>query len=314
MENSLISEIESVRQKHLKRFKVLLVIDLVLIALLVGIYFLYTKLINPSDTSSGFTIISFGGFIIIVLLISAFVVSIVPYNHYCKSVVELKVMEDVYHKDKYSYVESNGATFNELNYSNIFKRPDEFNVSDTIRSNYKGVDFLSTEYTFIDIYYTTDSKGHREEHRTPYYGRVFIYDLKREFNGSVSIFEKCSNNTVFNKNIYDEKIEFESIEINKKFTITTTNKETAFKIIRPKEIMGIIDFNNDNKGDVAFIFDKNKLTFVVSDIKIDFNFNLFKKFDEKIIEDIRKYYEMPLRIIDIFNLDSSKFNNKDLEN
>ena len=139
------------------------------------------------------------------------------------------------------------------------------------------------------------------------------FNLERDFGFGVSIIDKRNNADVFHTKLYKIPVEFESIDFNKRYYITTSSKEKTFYIIRPKEIIDLIDFSDKYKGHLVNVVVNNKVYFFLSDVSIEFHYSIFKKLDEGIVNDIKAYYEIPLRIIDKFNLAKQKFNDANID-
>lgn len=242
----------------------------------------------------------------------AFGVPNMQFAKYVKDNLEKLVAKDVYKDCKAKYIESGGFSESDLHKSKLFLSPDEFSSEDTIEGSYKDVEFLATDYVFTVIHITSDKNGTREE-RFPYPGRLFKFHLERNFKFNLSIVHKYCSGEVFNRHPFKEKLEFESVEFNKKFNSTTDDKEKAYFILRPKEIVSILDFNNTYKGNIAICFQPNYMYLVLDGVKINFNFNVFKKIDSQVINDIKAYYSLPLKIIDMFKLDVARYNNTELD-
>jgi len=300
-----LDKIEIERKKRLKNFNILFFIGLTF--LVASIVLFLIEYFNKHVES----IVSIIGLVIgIILILLAFGINNHGYEKFVKDNLEKIIMNDVFKNNKFTYDEKNGCSFTEMNYSGIFQNPDEFQSTDTIRSTYKDVEFVLSDYVFTRIVVTTDAKGNTTTHRYPYPGRYLSFHLERNFESGVAIIEKKNNPDVFHLNLYKNKIDFESIEFNKKFQITASDKEKAFYLIRPKEIMDFLDFQKKYKGNISNVFVNNMVYFIIADVAIDFHYSFFKKISELQIADIRAYYELPLKIIDSFSLNRDKYNAK----
>lgn len=300
-----LENIENERKKRLKSFYIFLGIGLGILA--ISVIFVVFYLLRSEELPI-FSIV--GLFIGIILIGIGFFINKKGYDTYIKNNLEKSIMNDVFKDNKYSYVENNGISFREMNYSGVFTNPDRFTTSDTIRSTYKTVEFVLSDYIFYRIVTTTDSKGNTQTHEYPYPGRYMSFHLERNFENGVAVVERKNNPDVFHHSLYKEKVDFESIEFNKKFSITASDKSTAFYLIRPKEIMDLLDLEKTYRGNISNIIVNNMVYFILADVSIEFHYSLFKPIGDNQMKDIRAYYELPLRIIDRLNLGNDKFNSK----
>jgi|GEM_PF-2352015 Protein of unknown function (DUF3137). len=303
-----LETIEINRHKRLKTFYILFFIGLALLALAIVFILIYFLGNVETFTLPGFAILIVG----IILIVLSFTISSNRYETFVKDTLEKSIMEEVYKDNKFTYVQNNGISFKEMNYSGMFRMPDEFQTSDTIRSTYKDVEFVVSDYIFTRITTTTDSHGHHQQNRYPYPGRYMSFHLERNFGAGLAIVEKRNNCDVINTNLYKEKVDFESIDFAKRFITTASDRQKAFYLIRPKEIMDLLEIDDKYKGNIVNILVNNMVYFLLADTQIVFHYSIFHKIDESLINDVKAYYELPLRIIDILNLSNSKFNSTDL--
>jgi|SRR5574344_1021652 hypothetical protein len=299
-----LDNIEIERKQRLKKFYIFFFIGLGV--LLISLIVFFIGLSNDQYFVPSFLGIAIG----VIFMLLSIGINARGYDKYVKDNLEKIIMADVFKANKFTYVENNGISFKEMNYSGVFQNPDDFETSDTIRSTYKTVEFVLSDYIFTRIVVTTDSKGNTTTHRYPYPGRYMSFHLERNFESGISIIERRNNPDVFRLNLYKEKIDFESIDFNKKFAITASDKEKAFYLIRPKEIMDLLDLEKMYKGHIANIVVNNMVYFFLADVSVEFHYSIFKKISDMQISDIRAYYELPLKIIDTLNLGDMKFNTK----
>lgn len=297
-----LENIEIERKKRLKSFYIFLGIGLgiFLISLILFIIFF-----NQEEVP---ILPIIGIFIGLIIIGIGVLTNKKGYDTYVKNNLEKIIMNDVFKDSKYTYVENNGISFKEMNYSGVFANPDDFKTSDTIRSTYKTVEFVLSDYVFTRIVTTTDSKGNTTTHEYPYPGRFMSFHLERNFASGVAIIERRNNPDVIHHNLYKEKVDFESIDFNKKFCATASDKTKAFYLIRPKEIMDLLDLEQTYKGNISNIVVNNMVYFILADVSIEFHYSIFKPINDTQMKDIRAYYELPLRIIDRLNLGNDKFN------
>lgn len=304
-----LESIEIVRKKELKVVYILGGIGLGFLAISIILLLLFYF----GNFDEGFFYFGILFLISIVLIVLSVAIPSSRYNSYCKKNLEQMVMNDTYKDIKFEYIPENGCSFGEMNNINIFKKPDEFHASDTVRGVYKDVEFVLSDYVFVVITYTYDSKGNRHENRHVYPGRYMFFNLERNFDAGISICDRGANSEVFNMRLFNEQVEFESIDFNKKFVVTSNNKNKAFKLIRPKEIINLLDIKNKYRGHIVNVLKDKSIYFILSDVSTEFKFNLFKKVSDILINDIKAYYKVPFFLIDELDLYKDKFNNKEID-
>lgn len=307
---SLIETIEAERKNRLKIFKILFGIGggFVLLTIIFGIVYYLNQ-----DFDGLMIAVFISAIIGIILIALSFGIPGKSYATYCKENLEKAIMNECFKDIKFTYTQKNGISFKEMNFSGVFNQPDEFATSDTVRGSYKDVEFVLSDYVFTVVKVTTDSKGHRQETRYPFPGRYMSFHLERNFGFGISMIEKRNNPEVFRTSLYKEKVEFESIDFNKRFIATTSDQKKAFYLIRPKEIMNIVDLDKKYKGNIVNVLVNNEVYFILADVNIEFSFSIFKKISETTINDIKAYYSIPLSIIETLSLSRDKFNNTDLD-
>ena len=307
--NYNIDLIEKERAKRLKTFKIMSLVSLGF--LVVTIILFIIDFYSPNENL--FTVFIFGLILTIIIFVLGIVIPSNGYDKFVKTNLENKIMEEVFKGNSFKYDANDGISFSEMNCSGIFKKPDAFATSDTIRTSYKGVQLVLSDYIFTRITTTTDSKGNTTQHRYPYPGRYMSFTINRDFKSGIAIIDKSNNSDVIVRKLFKNDIDFESIEFNKKFYLTTTDKEKAFYLIRPKEIMDLLDLSKLYKGKIVCVIINHTIYFLLAETSVKFNFKIFKKIENKLIEDIYAYYELPLKIIDTLRLDSERFNAKELD-
>lgn len=304
-----IDVIERERSKRLKTFKIMSLIALGFLVVTIVLFVIY----NFQENETLLTVAIIFAIVTIVLFCLGFAIPSSGYDKFVKNNLEHAIMCDVFKANKFNYEAKDGISFNEMNCSGVFKRPDQFATSDTIRTSYKGVQLVLSDYIFTRITTSVDSKGNTTTHQYPYPGRYMSFTINRDFNSGISIIDKRNNSDVFVLKPYKTNLDFESIEFNKKFYLTTTDKEKAFYVIRPKEIMDLLDLSKVYKGKIVCVIVNHTIYFMLADTSVEFNFSLFKKISQEVINDIYAYYELPLKIIDTLKLDSDRFNAKELD-
>ena len=300
----IILKIENERKQIISKFLKVNIISLVCIVIGTIIIFVSKLFSKNHEVNLEFLLFYIGAFVIFIITSTMYNKK---YSTFVKLNLENKIIESLYNENCYTCSDRNGISFKDMNFCNIFKQPDEFNVSQTIYSKYKDIDFCSTNYVFTIINEYRDSKGNRRETRTNYPGRYLAFKIPKNFDFGLSVIEKSNHSRVVNKTLFKEKIEFESIGFNKKFNITTTDKHKTFFVIRPREIINIIEFDKTFNSHLSIVFSKNKIMLLMADYNDKISYSLFSKMSDKTIDRIIRYYSLPHKIIDDLGLYKSKF-------
>ena len=304
-----IDVIEKERSKRLKTFKILSLIALGLLIVTIILFVIYAFKENETLV----TVAIIFAIVTIVTFILGFAIPSSGYDKFVKQNLEHAIMCDVFKANQFTYEEKDGISYNEMNCSGVFRKPDKFETSDTIRTSYKGVQLVLSDYIFTRVTTTVDSKGNTQTHYYPYPGRYMSFTVNRDFRSGIAVIDKRNNDDVIVSRPFKNSVDFESIEFNKKFYLTTTDKEKAFYLIRPKEIMDLLDLSKIYKGKIVCVIINHTIYFMLADTSVNFEFSLFKKISQEKISDIYGYYELPLKIIDTLKLDSDRFNAKELD-
>ena len=110
-----LETIEINRHKRLKTFYILFFIGLALLALAIVFILIYFLGNVETFTLPGFAILIVG----IILIVLSFTISSNRYETFVKDTLEKSIMEEVYKDNKFTYVQNNGISFKEMNYSGM---------------------------------------------------------------------------------------------------------------------------------------------------------------------------------------------------
>lgn len=186
------------------------------------------------------------------------------------------------------------------------KKPDRYNGEDYVSGIYKGVKFYTSDVNLLERIETTDGQGHRVVTYQSYFkGRWIVYKFPRTFQEGLKVIESRNG---FNKRGF-EKIETESIEFNKKFTIYATSKEYAFYQITSSMIEKMLELEKLHRGQILYCFMNNELHIGINDNKDYLEISYKKPVTEEALSPIIADIEVIPAIINEFRLDSSKFKN-----
>lgn len=189
----------------------------------------------------------------------------------------------------------------------MVKRPDRYTGEDYISGTYKGVTFEVSDIDLKERVETRDSKGNvHVSYQTYFKGRWYIYRFERQFKHILKIAEGRGWQ-VNTRNL--EKIEVESIEFNKKFSIWASNQEYAFYHITSSMIEKLMELEKLHKGSILYCYQGNELHVGVNDRRDYMEVSLKTPLNEESLKDFMVDIDMIPAIINELKLDSQKFKN-----
>lgn len=275
----------------------------------IGILFLIISVLGFENLSVLFV---FG---IILFIVAVIVVSIgeskaKPFKKSFKERVIRTLLESYY--DELIYEPSIGIPIDKILSTQLVKKPDRYHLEDYISASYKKVKFQVSDIKLEERQVYRDSKGRTHVRYVTYFkGRWFIFKFERQFKDSLRVVEKGLLNYMTSLNGL-EKVETESIEFNKKFSVQSTDKAHAFYIITPKMIENIMALEQGFRGHISFLWRNNELHIAVND---SVN-TLEPKISQPLTDEGIKFYLPDIiimkEIIEVFGLNRSKYMSSDL--
>ena len=301
-----LESIEIERQKKLKSFKILFFPSLI-----IAVVSLVVALLMDSENQVRYVFFVLCAVFAMLMLVAVLVPSS-QYSKFCKKDLEMIVLKDVFKDAKqFEYYESNKLDYKDLARSKLLRSPYKFKTFDTLYTDYKDVEIILTNFDFITLETHTDSEGHTHTTEEHHYGRYIEFNLEKTFDYELAIVEKGNNPQIICSKPFKEKVEFESVDFNKKFTCTCNDKQTAYVLIQPKEMVEFLDMHKDYKGQISYSFIKKKVFFILNGTKTSISYNLFSKLSDKKINEVRSFYNLPIDVIDRLKLHKDKFNDID---
>jgi len=174
-----------------------------------------------------------------------------------------------------------------------------FNSNDMIEASYNGVKFKMS-----DIHIEVRVK--RDDHvtyETVFRGPFIELDFNKQIEGKVQVLER-GRSTLFSKY---ERIKMESVEFNKAFKIYATKSHTAFYILTPHFMEKLMTIENEHRGAFFFSFIEGKVYVALDSRKDNFEVGIFKKFDDKLIEEFENQLDLVKDLIDELKLNKKLF-------
>lgn len=303
-----INSVESNRKFYKSKLNIFLIVAASilgagLICLLIGIIF----------SNFDFVLIFF------IALIVAAITYGVGYSSYNKKYLntfkkdlETKAIEANYGKD-YFYDPNKGIDFDSIYESRCVNKPDEYFSKKYFSSSRDGLFFVSSNYELNFIHYTTDSDGNTRKTVNHYNGRFVKFDFPRNLNTFLSIIEKHSKDEMIKDPRIGDKIEFEFMEFNDKFTVKCNDQLKANYIITPQVQCNLVDFDKAFKSDLIVCFiDKSAYVFMHEYIE-KMPLGIYKEFNKKVFDSYAYEFIIPLLLIDALDLNNDKFINANLK-
>ena len=217
------------------------------------------------------------------------------------------MLEDQFEKVAYSHQQS--IPIQTINATKMIKSPDRFSGEDYIRGTYKDVSFEVSDIDLKERVETTDSKGNRHvSYQTYFKGRWYIFKFGRKFDGTIKIAEggRWQMNT---KGL--TKMDTESIEFNKKFSMFASSQEYGFYQITPRMLEKFMELEKLHRGSILYYFNEDELHIGVNDRRDYLELPLKKAVNQQALIDFKADIELIPAIINELKLDSDKFKNKE---
>ena len=203
------------------------------------------------------------------------------------------------------YQPNDSISIARINDTKMIKRPDRFKGEDYISGTYKGVNFEVSDVDLKERVETRDSKGNvHVSYQTYFKGRWYIYQFERMFKDELKIIE--GNGFQMSKKGLI-KIDTESIEFNKKFTIFASNQEYGFYHITSSMIEKLLELEKLHKGSILYCFKNNELHIGVNDRRDYMELKIKTPINLEALKDFQADIDLIAAIVNELRLNSSKF-------
>ena len=209
----------------------------------------------------------------------------------------------VYMKDNYDnlkYDHNRGLDRSTIYRSGLLRKPDRFNSEDLITGEYKGIHFNVSDCHLEDE--STDSEGNTT-YSTYFRGRYFIFNFNKNIKQILRAGEGRLSDT---RGL--EKVETESIMLTKKFKIYCDDANYVFKFFTPVIIEKLVELEAKYRGGIYLYLHGNEMHFALNDGKDYMEISLRKELNKESLIAIDNQINMIYELIDMFKLDSEKFN------
>jgi len=302
--NDKLIQIEEKRKKFYDVFKRELKIGIIsLVTFAVALFLLY----SISSEESPLYLISFIFLIVAIVYFAKASKHANSFKQLIKDELIVTLLKDQF--DDVHYEHRSAISVDRINQTGMVKRPDRYRGEDYIRGTYKDIKFEVSDIELKERVERVDSKGNRTvTYETYFKGRWYIYKFERNFDGMLKILQGRSFNVV-SRGL--EKVETESIQFNKKFSILASTKEFAFYHLTPRMMEKFMELEQMHRGRIMFYFNNDELHIGVNDNKDYMEMPLRKAVDEQAIKTFNADIEMIPAIINEMRLDTRRFKKQD---
>ena len=192
-----------------------------------------------------------------------------------------------------------------INETRMVKRPDRFHGEDYIKGSYKGINFELSDVDLKERVETRDSKGNvTVSYQTYFKGRWYIYQFPRKFPDALKIIEGRWTGADTRNMV---KLQTESIEFNKKFSIYATTQEYGFYHITSSMIEKLLELEKLHRGSILYYYVADKLHIGVNDRKDYMELSIKTPLNQESLKAFMSDIELIPAIINELRLDSQKF-------
>lgn len=305
MTKNFVKEIENTRQQFLKPLKTATYVAVAFLGL--GILFLIFAFVFM-DRAFDILFLIF----IICLIIAGVTYVVSYYNANNKYVKKFKNDLTLYaikqnYGENYEYFELQGLSLETMSKCGFTNHPDRFTSKRCFNARKGTINFISSDYVFSYRHTRTDSKGNTTTYYNDYPGRFIRYEVNKDNKAYMTIFEKIISNEMFKDPRIGEKIEFESIEFNEKFTVKCSDTLKANYLITPVEQVNLIDFDVAFKSHLKIAIDGRFIYVFMASYSSNIPLSIYKKFTLEIFNSYANEFLIPMLLADALGLDKDKY-------
>lgn len=221
-------------------------------------------------------------------------------------------LRDLYGED-YKTFPNKGLSLSYLKQSDVLRNPDNFTSNNLFTSTYKGIEIEGSDFVAQFIHTSTDAKGNTRRVTYSYPGKAYVFTFPREFNNYFCCFEKGSLTEFYRSPSRKSKVEFESVDFNKKFESFSSDDTFAFYLMTPQVQLSLMEFDELVDSKIVFVVDQNKLYVFMNSYSTKAKVGVFRKIDEKVVRNYLLELSIPLKLIDDFDVDKNKFLDENLK-
>ncbi len=253
-------------------------------------------------------------FISIFFLIIAIMVYGIGYSIYnkkyinsFKNVLTTKAIEANYASGEYYYNGEQGINLKILMESRSINNPDKYSSNKYFSGVKNNLNFVSCDYV---LGYVHDDGKNRSVNY--YRGKFIRYEVKRNNNVYLSIFEKNLMGEAIKDPRLGDKIEFEYIDFNNKFKAKTNDPLKANYLITPQVQVNLMDFDAAFKSSLGVCLIDNYIYVFMHQYNSQQPLGIYKKFTQDTFRSYSDEFLIPLLIGDALDLNADKYSSKNL--
>lgn len=127
---------------------------------------------------------------------------------------------------------------------------------------YAGVPFIAADVTSYHYESRSNGKSTYQERVNDFVGTVFVYRFNKPSNAVILAREKGFMSLDFSRPL-KEKFESESIQFNDTYDTYVNDLQSAFYVLTPQNILGLLDIQSLAQGKMTVIIDKRAIAIVV---------------------------------------------------
>lgn len=280
----------------------------VALPLISGAAILFILLIVFMGSESAF--VGILSYIMIAMMIGLFIAGILVFSIYQKKLSALKAVverdivkptiESFYEDCEYS--KKDGLSYSDIKESLIVPHHDVFNSSNLIVGKSEGVSFVQSSVFLQEKRQYTDNNGVvHTSYITTFNGIFTVFSFPKKTENQVIVSESFSSMPGF------RKVQFESIDFNKKFKTFSKTELDAFKLITPLFIDEILGIEREYPGLISFSFYDNFLVFAINERRPRFQVKMNKPINIQLISQIEKDAGIIRRIVKSLRLNQNIF-------
>ncbi|MBR3694067.1 MAG: DUF3137 domain-containing protein [Erysipelotrichales bacterium] len=179
--------------------------------------------------------------------------------------------------------------------SSLFSKGNRYSSNDLVIAEYKGIPFRMS-----DVHIQNVTHNGKTTTTVEYFqGKWIIAKFPKSINGYLKVREKeflGGDGTGLFSGL--EKIETESIEFNKKFSIRTSDELEAFYILTPTFMETLLEIEAQIDGTIGFAFLNNEIHIGLYTHKDDFDIGMLDEYGDYILQQHQNEIDTITRLFD----------------
>ncbi len=217
------------------------------------------------------------------------------------------------------YMPESGISRKAIEKTGMMHMGDIYSAEDFVSGKYKDISFRQSDINIkkkIVIGYEDGEPVTCET--TIFNGRWMIFEFNKNFKADVQVCQKGFKNSNSHSSIFSDlkyqKVQMDSDEFNKMFSVYAENPHDVFYIITPHIMEGILRLAYECEGQkIMLCFVDNKLHVGLYDYKDSFEISscLFKIDEEEVNKNILSYIQKITIFVDELELDKELFKIKE---